>query len=130
MKIQSRAPSAEYSEGWDRVFGKSAALKAYWDAKTPEAERSAYAHMMAIGIPDAYAAEDQKWIDEGNRQRDALIASARPAIDAGEKAAAQVLNDYFKREHMQQPVVDAPGRPINGLPAEHPARGSIGGKGV
>jgi hypothetical protein len=33
------------------------ALNAYWIAKTPEAEKAAYARMMELGFPDAYWAE-------------------------------------------------------------------------
>jgi hypothetical protein len=38
---------------------QQAALDAYWAAKTPQAEREAYARMMALGMPDAYAAQTE-----------------------------------------------------------------------
>jgi len=35
------------------------ALDSYWSAETPEAERAAYARMMALGLPDGYVADPQ-----------------------------------------------------------------------
>lgn len=35
---------------------QQASLAEYWAARTPEAERSAYSRMLALGMPDAYAA--------------------------------------------------------------------------
>ena len=59
--IISKPASAEYTDGWDRIFKKrdiDAAIKAYWDATTPEAERAAYARMMELGISDGYVASE------------------------------------------------------------------------
>lgn len=38
---------------------QQAAIDAYWAAQTPQAEREAYARMMALGLPDGFSPQPE-----------------------------------------------------------------------